>query len=172
MKQKMKIAAHLAAQSVATGCPRSEIKKLLSELGFGSYILSKDSDEFLIQPVAHGRSGDSESWMKWALFDLDELKAYAKDFGQDWFEPATWTIGEKCECWGSVENNNGWWRCQLCGNYFEDQAAIEDRMVAALVGWYEFWGGPGRAFAGEPWISRKRGNGRRVLIKWCGGLDN
>jgi hypothetical protein len=50
-----------------------------------------------------------------------------------------------------------------------DELDFESENAAfALTGWWQRESGPGRAFAGEPWIVVKRNH---VLVKQAGGLD-
>lgn len=176
MSRSIRLAAHYAACKVVrySYFDRRNLLNALEIAGLPRFILDKDENgEITLSPLKSGRiiSKNRESWTDWALFSRAEIQSYSDLLEMDLLAPANYTAGAPCpKCGGYVHEDWRGRRCQECGEELLTSGDKEAELIQVLTGWHEYSSGPGRSFAGSPWISRHKGNGK-ILIKWSGGLD-
>lgn len=180
--QEMKLRAQAAACGYVSSMEysdrtRADKLNMLVEGGFARCLLdiNNDSDTVKLRPLAKGtsRPEHGESWTHWALYSLAEVKEYLKLTGDNdpWENPPKYKFWDPCPSCGEIcqyQPERNAFRCQSCGDLWEDQACQVQDIGASLTGFYSSYGGPGRAFNSEPFTKVVRG---RLLVKMSGGYD-
>lgn len=180
--QKMKLRAQAAACGYVSSMEysdrtRADKLNMLVEGGFARCLLdiNNDSDTVKLLPLCKGTSNPEhgESWTHWALYSLAEVKEYLKLTGDNdpWENPPEYKSGDPCpSCGGRCQYwaPSNTFRCQKCGDTWEEQDCQVQDIGASLAGFYSSYGGPGRAFNTEPFTKVVRG---RLLVKMTGGYD-
>ncbi len=120
--------------------------------------------------------GKHEKWTKWE-FREDDKGAFCPNCGSTGYADPLHGFSRTALNMKShglhvrglgVKNDEESWYATMVFSNDEKIKGMSDDDLLSIVGWSYYYGGPGRAFAHEPWVKRSE---KVVVVKQHGGLD-